>query len=108
MAWDLINLEIMGIKKRESEKVTERNLVSAAKRVNGWCIKIPAIHINGLPDRLLLLPNGVPIFVELKSEGEKPTRLQKSVHRKLRKMGFPVEVIETQAQMKQMFKDYGF
>ena len=44
--------------------------------VNGWCLKLPAIHNAGLPDRLCLFPGGEVVFVELKAFGKKPRKIQ--------------------------------
>ena len=38
---------------------------------------------------------GTVVFVELKSTGEKPRKIQLAVHKKLRELGFRVEVIDT-------------
>jgi hypothetical protein len=49
----------------------------------------------GLPDRLVLMPNGIIAFVELKTTKQKPRRSQIFMHNKLRALGFRVEVIDT-------------
>lgn len=59
------------------------------------CIKLLCNHILGLPDRLCLFPGGKLAFVELKTTGEKPKRIQIFMHKKLRALGFRVEVIDT-------------
>lgn len=79
----------------ESEKLVERKLVELTKINNGMCIKLLCNHILGLPDRLCLLPGGKLAFVELKTTGEKPKRIQIFMHKKLRALGFRVEVIDT-------------
>lgn len=79
----------------DSEKLVERKLVETVKVNNGLCIKLLCDYITGLPDRLCLFPNGKIAFVELKTTGQKPRRIQLSVHNKLRAIGFRVEVIDT-------------
>ena len=79
---------------KESEKVLERNLNKEVKALGGWSIKILSNFITGLPDRLVLL-NGRAYFVEVKSEGKKPSARQRVVHKKLEGLGFPVSVIDT-------------
>lgn len=79
----------------ESEKLVERKLVELTKINNGMCIKLLCNHILGLPDRLCLFPGGKLAFVELKTTGEKPKRIQIFMHKKLRVLGFRVEVIDT-------------
>ena len=49
---------------------------------------------TGVPDRILLGPNGLIKFIEFKAPGEKPTVRQAKVHELLRSFGFEVEVID--------------
>ena len=79
---------------KESEKVLERNLNKDVKTLGGWSLKILSNFITGLPDRLVL-HNGRAYFVEVKSEGKKPSPIQRVVHKKLEALGFPVSVIDT-------------
>ena len=79
---------------KESEKVLERNLNKEVKALGGWSIKILSNFITGLPDRLVLF-NGRAYFVEVKSEGKKPSPIQRIVHKKLEALGFLVSVIDT-------------
>jgi hypothetical protein len=44
---------------------------------------------------MCLFPGGKVIFVELKSTGEKPKKIQINVHKMLRNLGFRVEVVDT-------------
>ena len=83
---------------REGEKVLERNLNKEVKALGGWSIKILSNFITGLPDRLVLL-KGRAYFVEVKSEGKKPSPIQRAVHKKLGALGFPVSVIDTTEKM---------
>jgi len=53
----------------------------------------------GMPDRLILLPDGHIGFAELKAPGKKPRPLQLSRHRLLREMGFAVYVIDDPEQI---------
>jgi len=59
-------------------------------------------HINGLPDRLLLLPGGRAVFAEIKTTGYTPSKLQKVMHRRLRKLGFPVYIIDRPEQIEDL------
>ena len=80
---------------KTSEKVIERKLVEAVKAKGGLCIKLLSDYITGLPDRLCLFPGQKAIFVELKTTGEKPRKIQVFIHNRLRALGFRVEVIDT-------------
>lgn len=79
----------------DSEKVVERKLVEAVKANGGMCIKLLCDQLTGLPDRMCLFPNHKIVFVELKTTGRKPKRIQLFIHDKLRALGFRVEVIDT-------------
>ena len=79
----------------ESEKIIERKLVSLVKANGGLCIKLLCDNLLGLPDRLVLMPHSQIAFVELKTTGQKPRRIQKFMHKKIRNLGFKVEVIDT-------------
>ena len=79
----------------ESEKVLEKYLVSEVKSLGGWAVKLLSGLVTGLPDRLILLPGGVVAFVEVKTTGKKATPRQLIVHKKLRELGFRVEVLDS-------------
>lgn len=83
------------MKKPESEKLVERTLYNYTKEKGGLCIKLLTAFFQGLPDRMVLLPGGKIIFVELKTTGEKPRKIQVLVMDKLRKLGFSVYVVDT-------------
>lgn len=79
----------------DSEKAVERRLVELVKHNGGMCIKLLCDQLIGLPDRMCLFPGHKIVFVELKTTGKKPKRIQLYIHEKLRKLGFRVEVIDT-------------
>ena len=79
----------------DSEKVVERKLVELVKINGGMCIKLLCDQLIGLPDRMCLFSGHKIVFVELKTTGRKPKRIQMYMHNKLRALGFRVEVIDT-------------
>lgn len=79
----------------DSEKGIETKLRNEVKRLRGWAIKLLSTYQKGLPDRMVLMPGGRIYFVELKSEGKKPTAIQLWVHEQLRALGFKVYVIDS-------------
>ena len=83
------------MKQVDNEKLVERKLVELVKINNGMCIKLLCDQLIGLPDRLCLFPNHKIAFVELKTTGQKPRRIQAYMHKKLRALGFRVEVIDS-------------
>lgn len=91
--------------KIDNEKSVERKLVELTKLSGGLCIKLLTYQFTGLPDRMCLFPGGVIIFVELKTTGEKPRKIQLTVHRMLRNLGFRVEVIDTIKGVEDLIKE---
>ena len=77
-----------------SEKEVEQRLVVAVKAAGGWCTKFISPGINGMPDRIVLMPGGCIAFVEVKAPGQKPRKLQIRRHLRLRHLGFQVFVLD--------------
>lgn len=93
---------------KESEKLIDRKLGQEVKKIGGLSLKLVTCHMAGLPDRLVLLPGGVVVFVELKTTGDKPRLIQKVIHKKLRKLGFKVLVIDNKEDLNNLIKEsYG-
>ena len=90
----------------QSEKKTERYLVAEVKKRKGYCIKLLTNYFTGLPDRLVLLPMGYIIFIETKSQGDKPRPIQLLVHNKLKQIGFNVYVADTKEKVNSLLNDY--
>lgn len=74
------------------EKTVERKLKRGIEGSipGSKCLKFVSPGFSGVPDRIVLIPGGVVVFVETKRPGEKPRRRQLFVHALLRKMGFRV------------------
>lgn len=81
------------------EKEIEKKLIQAVKQAGGICPKLVSPGFDGMPDRMVLLPNGHMGFVEVKAPGEKPRQLQLSRHRLLRRLGFKVYVLNDTGQI---------
>lgn len=90
----------------DSEKRIERVLVEQVRLKGGMCIKLPSLHITGLPDRLCLFPGGKLVFVELKTTKQKPRKIQLIVHEQIRSRGFRVEIIDTLQGVKDLCNQY--
>ena len=72
------------------ESRIEELLVRKIKRAGGWALKLVSPGNAGVPDRLVLLPGGRVIFVELKTETGRLSPLQVDAHRRLRELGMDV------------------
>ena len=77
------------------ERDIERALVHRVMALGGMCEKFTSPGRRSVPDRIITMPGGVIIFVELKSPGKKPTQLQERDHARRRAMGCDVRVIDT-------------
>lgn len=82
-----------------NEKQIENKLVLAVKKLGGIAPKFVSPGFAGMPDRLILLPDGHIAFAELKAPGKKPRPLQLSRHRLLRELGYRVYVIDDPKQI---------
>lgn len=92
--------------KAQTEDRVEGHLTKVVKKHGGLCIKLPAIWYAGIPDRLVLLPGGKVLFVELKRPiGGVFEKLQPLWIRKLRKLGFTVHVWHTKGSIDAYFEE---
>ena len=83
------------MKSKESEKTLEARLVREIEARGGMALKYTSQFHRGIPDRICLLPYGLVYFVELKSTGKKPTKLQQRAIEHLREMEHPTWVIDS-------------
>ena len=81
------------------EKQIENKLATEAKKLGGIAVKFVYPSFDGMPDRLVLIPDGQIAVVELKAPGKKPRPLQLSRHRLLRSLGFRVYIIDSVEQI---------
>ena len=81
------------------ENTIEAALVDEVKRRGGMCPKFTSPGMDGMPDRLVLLPHGRFCFEEVKAPGEKPRPLQVHKHKQLRRLGFKVYVLDGPEQI---------
>jgi hypothetical protein len=58
------------------ERQIEQQLKKAVSRIGGLCLKFTSPGCAGVPARVVLLPGGRLIFVEIKRPGEVPRPLQ--------------------------------
>lgn len=84
---------------KETEKAIDAEIVKRVKAMGGMAIKLTSAHYTGLPDRLILLPEGRIWFIEVKSKGVKPTKRQLLVHSLIRQLGFDVYVVDSEESL---------
>ncbi len=81
------------------EKQIESRLSAEVKKRGGIAVKFVSPGFAGMPDRLVLLPDGHIAFAEMKAPGRKPRPLQLARHRLLKSLGFRVYVIDDTEQI---------
>ena len=77
------------------ESRIEKALVRRVKEMGGVAFKFASPSCRGVPDRLVLLPDGRILFVELKAQGHKSTPLQTYQQERIRALGFDVRVVDS-------------
>ena len=81
------------------EKDIEQSLLKAVKAKGGMALKFISPGFDGVPDRIVLMPNGRIAFVELKSLGKKMRSIQIKRKRQLESLGCLVYGIDSIEQI---------
>lgn len=85
--------------KNQLENEVEGYLRSRVEKAGGLCVKFLPDFARGFPDRIVLLPGGVLVWVETKRpQGGVLSPVQKVQHVLLRRLGQRVEVVWTKDQ----------
>ena len=82
-----------------AEKTIEQKLVRAVKLMGGLAPKFVSPGLDGVPDRIVLLPGSKLVFVELKADGKKLRPLQVRRKRQLEALGFSVYCVSSTEQI---------
>lgn len=75
------------------ERSVETRLCRGVNQAGGLCLKFVSPGCTGVPDRIVLLPGGRIVFVELKQPKGRVSRRQEYVIRLLRALGFDARYI---------------
>ncbi len=81
------------------EKTIETKLVKAVRAIGGLAPKFVSPGLDGVPDRLVLLPGGRIAFIELKAQGKTLRPLQVRRKKQLETLGFSVYCIDRPEQI---------
>ena len=85
--------------KNQLENEVEGHLRRRVEKAGGVCVKFLPDFARGFPDRIVLLPRGVLVWVETKRpQGGVLSPVQKVQHVLLRRLGQRVEVVWTKDQ----------
>lgn len=88
---------------RESQ--VERRLVEGVKRLGGMCLKFTSPGTPGVPDRIIITATGRVIFVELKTEVGRLTKLQTHTIGEMRKRGADIRVAKGADAVKEILTE---
>lgn len=88
------------------ERDIEAYLRERVKAAGGWAPKWTSPGNSGVPDRIVFLPGGHSVLVELKAPGGKPRPLQLAQHKRLRELGQDVRVIDSREQVDNLIREW--
>ena len=74
------------------ERELEKRLVEGVKKLGGKAYKLVSPGSTGVPDRMIIMPGGHVIFVELKTDTGRLTKLQQRQISVIKRMGCNVLV----------------
>ncbi len=87
------------------ESKIERHLKKQIELLGGLALKFVSPGVSGVPDRIVLLPHGRIIFVELKAPGKKTRPIQEYRIKMIRALGFRVEIIDSIEKVNKFIKE---
>ncbi len=87
-----------------TESAIEKHLVDGVKKLGGMCLKFTSPTTAGVPDRLIII-DGKVIFVELKTEVGRLSKIQKYVVGEMRKRGADVRVVKGLGEVKALLAE---
>ena len=85
-----------------NENIIEQRLKKEIEKIGGKALKFVSPGVAGVPDRIVLMPGGIIIFVELKAPGKKLRAMQEYRAKELRALGFRVECIDSIDKIKEL------
>lgn len=87
--------KVIDLDYRKSEKYLEGLLVKRTKYLGCLCLKYSNGNETGYPDRMVLLPGGDLLWVEVKSAGKKLRPIQGARKKQLEAIGHEVYVVDS-------------
>jgi len=87
------------------ESQIERRLVEGVKRLGGMCLKFVSPGTLGVPDRIIITAKGRVIFIELKTETGRLTKIQRYVIGEMQKRGADARVVKSIDEVKELLAE---
>lgn len=89
------------------EKDIEKLFRDEIKKAGGKAYKFTSPENDGVPDRIVMLPDGRIVFVELKTDTGKLSKLQELQCRQIAELGQTVRVLHGLAEVRDFFLEFG-
>lgn len=89
------------------EKDIEKLFRDEIKKAGGKAYKFTSPGNDGVPDRIVMLPGGRIVFVELKTDTGKLSRLQELQCKQIAELGQTVRVLHGLAEVRDFFLEFG-
>jgi hypothetical protein len=86
------------------ENNVENYLNREVKKLGGRAAKFVSPGLRGVPDRIVLLPGGKMVFIELKAPGEKPRKQQMYRMKQIEDLGFKTYTIDSYEAVKEFIR----
>ncbi len=90
-----------------NENQIEKRLVEGIKKQGGMCMKFVSPGTAGVPDRIIITATGKIIFVELKTETGRLSKIQMYTIGEMKKRGADVRVIKGLDEVKMLLAEIG-
>lgn len=87
------------------EKQIENRLRKRIKKMGGLALKFISPGMAGVPDRIIMLPFGKVVFVELKAPGKKMRPLQIKRKKQIEALGFKIYVVDSYQDIEHFVKE---
>lgn len=89
------------------ERKVEARLKRKIESMGGLAVKFTSPGMAGVPDRLLLLPDGRAVFAEVKAPGKTLRPLQLKRKAQLEALGFSVYVVDSYPEVDALVQEVG-
>lgn len=87
------------------ESKIEAYLKKEITKLNGLCLKWVAPGTRGVPDRIIIMPQGKTYFVEMKQEKGRIDKLQKYVHKQFAARDHHVYVLWSKSEVDEFISE---
>lgn len=89
------------------EKDIEKLFRDEIKKAGGKAYKFTSPGNDGVPDRIVMLPDGRIVFVELKTDTGKLSKLQELQCKQIAELGQTVRVLHGLSEVRDFFLEFG-